>query len=67
MIKEEKTYTIICDRCGDDLNKDDLPFMLSIDENEEFAKAIGWKKEGNKHYCPDCIEAIEDEWISHCS
>lgn len=66
MIKEEKIYTIICDRCGDGLYEADT-YGDSVVESEEYAEEIGWKKEGNKHYCPDCITAIEDEWISHCS
>jgi hypothetical protein len=61
MIQEVKMYTVICDCCGKDVNKD---AEYSCWSDEEFAEDIAmesdWLKEEDKHYCPDCF-SYDDE------
>lgn len=66
MIKEVKLFTIICDQCGNDSNKDDDGVGYAADAKgaEEFATSAdygGYYKiiEG-KHYCEDCWAVSEE-------
>jgi hypothetical protein len=62
MIKEKIFYTIICDGCGTDLNKDcDYTYWDDIDYNEECAKEASWEKIDDKHYCENCLEWDEEQ------
>lgn len=61
MIKEVIMYTIVCDNCGKDVNKD-AEYSAWNDKNyaEEVAMESDWIKENDKHYCPDCF-TYDDE------
>ena len=62
MIKEVKMFTVICDRCGKDVCKDD---DYSCWSDSDFALDIatekGWQEIECKHYCNDCWKWNEDE------
>lgn len=62
MIKELTTYTVICDRCGKD-HSDDTEFYGCSDKkySEDMATESGWAREGDSHYCPDCVVEMPKE------
>ena len=62
MIKELTMYTIVCDSCGKDVNKD---ADYSCWDDKEYALDIAfefdWVNDDDKHYCPDCYYYDEDD------
>lgn len=55
MIKEIKTYTLICDRCGKDICKDTM--YSSWNEKSYLrvvAKEEGWILQQGEDICDDC-------------
>lgn len=62
MIKELVLYTVVCDNCGDDINKDaDYCAWNDKQFTQEMADEAGWIKEDDKHYCPDCFSYDDDD------
>jgi hypothetical protein len=60
MIKEITVYTVICDRCGADSNKDSEHVgWTTIDAALDLAGESGWWFEDEKHLCANCWESIE--------
>ena len=64
MIKEITVYTIICDNCGKDVNKDsgysgwdDKDYVLDV------ARESDWHTEEDSQYCPDCFTYDDDDNI----
>ncbi len=55
MIKEVIMYTVVCDNCGKDHNKNE-EIAAWNDKNyaQECAMNSNWLKEEDKHYCTDC-------------
>lgn len=57
MIKEKVYYTVVCDRCGVDVNEGE---EVGAWDNDEFAwecaQENGWIEIGGGHYCEDCVE-----------
>ena len=62
MLKEVKMYTVVCDNCGKDVNKD-AEYSAWNDKNYavEVAMKSDWIKENDKHYCPDCFTYDDDD------
>jgi hypothetical protein len=62
MLKEVKMYTIVCDRCGCDVNAD-ADYSCWNDENyvDEIRQEAGWEKVDEKHYCTDCFEYDDND------
>ena len=62
MLKEVKMYTVLCDNCGKDVNKD---AEYSAWNEKTFAEDIAmeedWIKENDNHYCPDCFTYDDDD------
>ena len=64
-IQKVEMFTVICDNCGKDVNKD-AEYSAWNDETfaEDIAMEADWIKENDKHYCPKCYEYDdEDELI----
>ena len=64
MIKEVTMYTVVCDGCGKDSNKDsgyagwnDKGYAIDI------AICENWEKKEDKHYCTDCYEYNDDDEV----
>jgi hypothetical protein len=52
MIIEEKKYRIACDDCSNEF----MPWNTYDSEEEAESNLMdGWKKEGNRHLCDECI------------
>lgn len=64
MIVEVKMYTVICDNCGTDVNKDS-EYSAWNDKNfaENVAMESDWIKEGDKHFCNYCWSHDEDDKV----
>ena len=62
MIKEIIMYTVACDNCGRDVNRD-LEFSCWADKQTsvDIAQDLDWHKEGEKHYCPNCFEFDDND------
>lgn len=62
MLKEVKMYTVVCDNCGKDVNKD-AEYAAWNDKRhaEEVAMESDWIKENDKHYCSDCFTYDDDD------
>ena len=62
MLKEVKMYTVVCDNCGKDVNKD-AEYSAWNDKRyaEEVAMESDWIKEDDKNYCPDCFTYDDDD------
>lgn len=62
MIKELTMYTVVCDHCGKDANKD-AEFSAWNDRvfAEDVAMESDWIKENDKHYCTECAEYDDDD------
>ena len=62
MLKEVKMYTVVCDNCGKDVNKD-AEYSAWNDKRyaEEVAMESDWIKENDKNYCPDCFTYDDDD------
>ena len=62
MLKEVKMYTVVCDNCAKDVNKD-AEYSAWNDKRyaEEVAMEADWIKENDKHYCPDCFTHDDDD------
>lgn len=55
MIKQVEMFTVICDNCGKDCNKDtEYSCWNSRLSAEDVAIDSDWIKEKNNHYCSDC-------------
>lgn len=62
MIKEFKCYTLLCDNCRADLNKDsDYSGWDDEDYNYEIANESDWIEESNEWYCPDCYSYDDND------
>ena len=62
MLKEVKMYTVVCDNCGKDVNKDAEYSALNDKRHaEEVAMESDWIKENDKNYCPDCFTYDDDD------
>ena len=64
MIQEVTMYTVICDNCGKDVNKD-AEFSCWNEKGyaEECAKNADWIEDDDKHYCDDCFSYDENDNI----
>lgn len=62
MLKEVKMYTVVCDNCGKDVNKD-AEYSAWNDKRraEEVATESDWIKENDKNYCPNCFTYDDDD------
>ena len=65
MLKEVKMYTVVCDNCGKDVNKN-AEYSAWNDKifAEEVAMEADWIKENDKHYCPKCYEYDDEDELS---
>jgi len=64
MIKEVIMYTVICDNCGVDANKD-TEYSCWNDKGSAWDVAMDsdWTEHEGKHYCPDCFSYDDDDNI----
>ena len=62
MIKQVKMFTVVCDNCGLDSNKD-AEYSAWNDSSyaEDVATESGWVKDDDNHYCPDCVSYDDDD------
>lgn len=61
---EVTAYVFKCDRCGN--NYDDGDGGVLIEDGyeeiiEEEMLEYGWKKDGDKHYCPKCVAKMKKQ------
>ena len=58
MIKEVKSYSLICDNCGKTYVENYCDYSIWLDESLaiEDAMSEGWIEHEDKHYCPSCYE-----------
>ena len=65
MIKEVKSYALICDNCGKTYieNYHDYSVWLEPDTAIEEAEYEDWIEHEDKHYCPNCYELDDDDNI----
>ena len=63
MIKEVKSYSLICNNCGETYRHKWTNYALWFDESAplEYASEEGWIEHENKHYCPNCYEIDNDD------
>ncbi len=62
MLKEVKMYTVLCDNCGKDVNKDaEYSAWNEKIFAEDIAMEADWIKENDNHYCPDCFTYDDDD------
>ena len=62
MLKEVKMYTVLCDNCGKDVNKDaEYSAWNEKVFAEDIAMEADWIKENDNHYCPDCFTYDDDD------
>jgi hypothetical protein len=62
MLKELKMFTIVCDGCGCDVNKDSGYAGWNDEEYvEDIRMEAGWEKIENNHYCTDCFEYDDND------
>jgi len=62
MIKTVIMYTVICDNCGKDCNKDnEYSCWSDVSYTEDVSLEANWHKEDDKHYCPDCYSWDDDD------
>lgn len=62
MIKEVTMYTVICDNCGHDVNKDaEYSAWNDRDYAVECALESDWIEKDDKHYCPECFSYDDDD------
>jgi len=62
VIKEITIYTIICDVCGLDANKNtDYAGWTELEPTLDTATDSGWYIEEDHHYCPDCHSFDDDD------
>ena len=63
MIKEVKSYSLICDNCGETFveNYCNYSVWIDIDMAIEYAKDRDWIEHEGKHYCPECYEVDNDD------
>lgn len=61
MIKEVKSYSIVCDNCGKTYveNCNDYTIWLEPDIAIQNAMDEDWIEHEGKHYCPDCYKIGE--------
>ena len=64
-IQKVEMFTVICDNCGKDVNKD-AEYSAWNDETfaEDIAMEADWIKEKDKHYCPKCYEYDDEDELS---
>lgn len=62
MIKEILMYTVVCNNCGKDVNEG-ADFCAWNDKGfaQDVAAEAGWIKDGDEHYCPDCVSYDDDD------
>ena len=62
MIKEVTMYTVICDNCGKDCNKDQ-EYSCWSDKTfaQDCAMESDWLKEGDEHYCTECYSYNDED------
>lgn len=62
MIKKIECYTLLCDNCGADVNKDSgISGWNDKDTNYDIAKSEDWAEQEGKWYCDKCYVNIDDE------
>ena len=55
-------FTVICDGCGKDVNKDaDYSCWDDKGYAEDIAMDSDWVTDNDKHYCTDCYYYDEDD------
>ena len=66
MIKEVKSYSLVCDNCGETYIGNCNDYSIWLDESTAMEYAIDedWIKHEGKHYCPSCYEVDEDDNIT---
>lgn len=66
MIKEVKSYSLICDNCDKTYIDTCKDYCIWLDEYTatEYAMSDGWIENEGKHYCPNCYEVDEDDNIT---
>jgi len=65
MIKEVKMFTVICDNCKADSNRNS-EYSCWNDEGtaRDTAMESDWHEEGDKHYCPDCFNVDDNDNVT---
>lgn len=65
MIKEVKSYSLICDNCGKTYTESycDYSIWLEPDRAIEEAEYDEWVEHEDEHYCPNCYEVDDDDNI----
>lgn len=61
MIRKQEFFNIECDSCGSML--DDENWWDDKETTESLLHECGWKKLGDRHYCPDCWAYDDDDNI----
>ena len=63
MIKEVKSYYLICDNCGETYVEYYCNYCVWLEPSMaiEYAKESDWIEHEGKHYCPSCYEVDEDD------
>ena len=62
MVKEVTMFTVVCDNCGKDVNKDaEYSAWNEKTFAEDIAMEADWIKENDKHYCSDCFTYDDDD------
>ena len=58
MIKEVKSYSLICDNCGETYVENYCNYCVWLEPSMaiEYAKENEWIEHEDKHYCPNCYE-----------
>lgn len=68
MKKEEKSFSIVCDCCGEKFHdgNDFCSYCNDTDGSmiESEAESNGWLTIGDKHYCPDCYSHDDNDNIA---
>lgn len=61
MIREVKTYQVVCDRCGKSCSEISGIIAWANRESAQIAAwELGWLTINHETYCPDCYEYDEE-------
>ena len=63
MIKEVKSYSLICDNCNEIYIENCNDYSIWLDESTAIEDAMNedWIENEGKHYCPNCYE-LDDNY-----